>query len=321
MRCFEALRELPAVADHPVKYASFRQAALTSGFTPVAKRNAEHTNLFALCNDLGLRPRPRWWHSLGVIWLEHVRVNIVCFFEMTIISKSDALLQQVLEIDPTYAPAWSGLAANFANKATNGMVSQQEGYARAREAAEEALAIDPDYAAPHAQLGGIAMYRDNDLAGAARHFQRALTLDPTGVSVLGDAAQFLTSLGRLDEALALEEAILRRDPVNIISLFNLALHQCYAGQYDAAIASFRAVLSLSPSDGGAHAQLEPSKAAPQTVLNQPCGEPGWFSHRDLAALSALQFSLCAVPMTESFHFVIAAWRAKGVQFVAVKYGK
>ena len=99
------------------------------------------------------------------------------------------------------------------------------------------------------------MYRDNDLAGAARHFQRALTLDPTGVSVLGDAAQFLTSLGRLDEAVTLEEAIFRRDPVNIISLFNLALHQCYAGQYDAAIASFRTVLSLSPSNGGAHAQL------------------------------------------------------------------
>ena len=170
-------------------------------------------------------------------------------------AKSDALLQQVLKIDPRYAPALFALGANFANKANNGMVSQQEGYARAREAAEKALAIDPDYAAPHAQLGWSAMYRENDLARAARHFQRALTLDPTSVSVLGDAAPFLTSLGRLDEAVGLDEAVVRRDPVNIISLFNLALHQRYAGQYDAAIASFRTVLSLSPSDGGAHAEL------------------------------------------------------------------
>ena len=170
-------------------------------------------------------------------------------------AKSDALYRQVLEIDPRYAPAWGGLSASFTNKATNGMLSTQEGYARAREAAEKALAIDPDYAPPHTQLGWSAMYRDNDLAGAARHFQRALMLDPTSVSVLGDAAQFLTSLGRLDEAVALDEAVVRRDPVNIISLFNLALHQRYAGEYDAAIASFRTVLSLSPSDGGAHAQL------------------------------------------------------------------
>ena len=170
-------------------------------------------------------------------------------------AKSDALLQQVLKIDPRYAPALFALGANSFNKANDGMLSNRDAYARAREAAEKALAIDPDYAPPHAHLGWIAMYRDNDLAGAARHFQRALTLDPTSVSVLGDAAVFLTSLGRLDEALALDEAVVRRDPVNIISLFNLALHQCYAGQYDAAIASFRTVLSLSPSNGGAHAQL------------------------------------------------------------------
>jgi len=170
-------------------------------------------------------------------------------------AKSDALLQQVLKIDPRYAPALFALGANSFNKANDGMLSNRDAYARAREAAEKALAIDPDYAPPHAHLGWIAMYRDNDLAGAARQFQRALTLDPTNVSVLGDAAVFLTSLGRLDEALALDEAVVRRDPVNIISLFNLALHQCYAGQYDAAIASFRTVLSLSPSNGGAHAQL------------------------------------------------------------------
>src|SRR3954467_6066773 len=48
-------------------------------------------------------------------------------------AKSDALYQQVLEIDPRYAPAWERLAANFNNKITKGLLSSAEGLARARE--------------------------------------------------------------------------------------------------------------------------------------------------------------------------------------------
>jgi tetratricopeptide (TPR) repeat protein len=170
-------------------------------------------------------------------------------------AKSDALYRQVLEIDPRYAPAWERLASNFINKVSAGLLSGQEGYARARDAAEKALAIDPDYAPAHAQLGWIAMCSDNDLAGAARHFQRALALDPTNLPVLSNAATFLASLGRLDEALTLYEAVVRRDPVNVTSLYNLGLHQRMAGRYDAAIALYRTVLSLSPNRGTTHAQL------------------------------------------------------------------
>jgi len=170
-------------------------------------------------------------------------------------AKSDALCRQVLEIDPRYAPAWDRLAANFFNKTSMGLLSTQEGFPRAREADERALAIDPDYAPAHAGLGWIAMTGDNDLAGTARHFQRALALDPTDLDVLVSTATFLTNLGRLDEALALGEAVVRRDPVNVIALYNLGSHQRLAGRYDAAIASHRTVLSLSPSMGGAHAGL------------------------------------------------------------------
>jgi TolB-like protein/Tfp pilus assembly protein PilF len=170
-------------------------------------------------------------------------------------AKSDALLRQVLEIDPRYAPAWNELARNFMLKANNSLVSIQEGYARAREAAEKALAIDSDYSSAHARLGEIAVDFDNDLAAAARHYQHALALDPTDLDVLRSTAVFLQNLGRLDEALALKEAVVRRDPVNVTALFSLGNAQRLAGRYDAAIASFRTLLSLSPNRGTAHAQL------------------------------------------------------------------
>jgi TolB-like protein/Flp pilus assembly protein TadD len=176
-------------------------------------------------------------------------------FNAEAFAKSDALYWQVLEMDPRYVPAWHGVAGNFINKANTGVLSSREGYTHAREATGKALAIDPDYAPAHTDLGWVAMYGDNDPAAAGRHYQRALALDSTDVRVLADVATFLQSVGRLDEALALEEAVGRRDSVNVTTLSNLGYFQCAAGRYDAAIASFRTLLSLSPNRGGAHAQL------------------------------------------------------------------
>src|SRR5205085_4798350 len=49
-------------------------------------------------------------------------------------AKSDALYHQVLEIDPRYAAAWERLGSNFLNKTSMGLVPNQEGFTRAREA-------------------------------------------------------------------------------------------------------------------------------------------------------------------------------------------
>ena len=169
--------------------------------------------------------------------------------------QSDEVFRKALAIDPRYAPAWADLSGNLANEAGQGLLPSKEGFAQAREAATKAVAIDPEYAPSHARLGRIAMYGDNDLAGAARHLQRALALDPMDLDVLRNSATLLGSLSRLDEALALDEAVVRRDPVSVGALFNLGLDQRYAGRFDAAVASFRTVLRLSPGRGNAHAQL------------------------------------------------------------------
>ncbi len=169
--------------------------------------------------------------------------------------QSDTLYRKVLAIDPRYAPAWVGLAINFTNESQVGLLPNKEGFAQAREAITKALTIDPDYAPAHARLGYIAMYGDNDLAGAAEHLKHGLTLDPADLDVLRNSASLLASLGRLDEALALDEAVVRRDPVNVTALLNLGLDQRNAGKFDAAIATCHTALSLAPGRGGAHAEL------------------------------------------------------------------
>ncbi len=166
--------------------------------------------------------------------------------------RSDGLYRKALAIDSRYAPAWDGLSSNLINETAMGLLSNQEAFARAREAAMNALAIDPAYAPAHADLGWISMSSDNDLAGAARYFERALALDPSDLSVVGGSAVLLASLGRADAARALYEDVVRRDPVNVGNLFNLAGTQRSPDRLDAAIALYRTGLSLSPDRGGAH---------------------------------------------------------------------
>ncbi len=89
------------------------------------------------------------------------------------------------------------------------------------------------------------------VAVAAQHLERALALDPSP-GVLGNVTTFLESLGRVQEALPIEEALVRRDPVNVIKLHNLGIAQQLTGQFDASIASYRTVLSLSPGRAAAH---------------------------------------------------------------------
>lgn len=135
------------------------------------------------------------------------------------------------------------------------MLLSEESLARARDAGNKALALDSDYAPAYARLGVIAFQADNDLAAAARHFERALTLDPLNTNVLASAAWMLNTLWRLDEILSVRTELAKRDPVNVSALYNLGLDQLNAGRYDDAVASFRTVLSLDAGNGGTHCLL------------------------------------------------------------------
>ncbi len=160
--------------------------------------------------------------------------------------QSIVLYQQALAIDSGYVAAWEGLAGIYCDQVGWGLRDSEEGCSLVREAAEKALAIDPDYAKAHARLSWIASVHDGDLAAAVRHCERALELDPGDLDILSFAAALTTNLGRLDEAMAIRTYVVNRDPVNAKSLRYLGNTYLWAGRMDDAIASFNTVLALSP---------------------------------------------------------------------------
>jgi TolB-like protein len=168
------------------------------------------------------------------------------------LEQSIALYEQALAIDPGYAATWSGLAESYRIQSNKGLRPFDEGYALAREATEKALAIDPDYALANAVLAWIVMTYDNDLAAAARYFERALALEPANTDILRNAAALLFSLGRLEQSIALGEYVTTRDPVNPVGHYNLGVSYLSAGRWDEAIASTQTALRLSPDFIAAH---------------------------------------------------------------------
>jgi TolB-like protein/tetratricopeptide (TPR) repeat protein len=165
------------------------------------------------------------------------------------------LFKQVLAKAPGYAPAWGQLTSIYANQANDGSRPVQEALSLAREAANQALAADPDYAPVHSQLGWIEMTFTGDLSAAARHMERALALDSSSEAVVGNAAGLALTLGRLDLAIALNKAALVLDPLDGTVHINLGFIDLAAHRWDDAIASFRTGLHLSPGYVNARASL------------------------------------------------------------------
>jgi TolB-like protein/Flp pilus assembly protein TadD/predicted Ser/Thr protein kinase len=190
--------------------------------------------------------------------------------------ESNDLYRRVLALQPGYAPALAGLAANYMNQAGMGLLPAAEGARLARQAVDRVLAVDPDNAEAHGDLGWIAMTFDGDLAAAARHYERALALAPADTEILRNAGTLAQYLGRLETAVAIARYVAAQDPVNPSGHHNLATAEYYAGHADAAIASLRSAQRLSPGRVNAACAIGEAllaKGLPEAALAEIEKEP------------------------------------------------
>ncbi len=165
------------------------------------------------------------------------------------------LYQESLAIDPDYPPALEGLAEMYVYHGLFGLLPVGEASRLARQTIDRAIAIDPDFAVGVAGLGWIAILYDHDMAAAARHFERALMLDPTDLDIIDGVAYVAEAIGRLDTALAFREYAVARDPAGPVGHFDLGLIYLKLGRPDDAATNVRTALALHPEHFGAWAVL------------------------------------------------------------------
>ena len=132
-------------------------------------------------------------------------------------SKAVEYLEASVAIDPTFAPVHSALALALFSFSIYSLKRPDEVAPKAMEHARRAITLDRGDAAGPAILSYIRFMYEWDWEGAQVHIDRALSLAPNDSFVLGRAALFHLSLGRLDLAFTLAERSLAADPMSIFA--------------------------------------------------------------------------------------------------------
>jgi TolB-like protein len=170
-------------------------------------------------------------------------------------AKSVAAYQGAIDIDPAYAPAWAGLALSTLYRAGQGWIELDDGVSKALNAAEHAVALDPDLA-----LGWVALSRIQgdylwDWTASNASVQMALKLEPKASYVLSAAGRRAGSLGQLEQAVAHCRQASAIDPLNQRALDTLAGNLEVAGFLQEAEEIERHLYALNPDYAGIHTSI------------------------------------------------------------------
>jgi serine/threonine-protein kinase len=157
--------------------------------------------------------------------------------------------QQALAIDPDYPDALAWMSDAYRNQATFGMAPSAEVMPRAREAAERALALDPNQAEAHATLADVEAQYDRDWARAARSWERALALDPRLTRARCERAMWSFGFGgfTIERAVAGIADAVADDPLNAWAHGMHSMILNMQGREEESVAAARRGVEVDPS--------------------------------------------------------------------------
>jgi TolB-like protein/DNA-binding winged helix-turn-helix (wHTH) protein/tetratricopeptide (TPR) repeat protein len=164
------------------------------------------------------------------------------------LNKAIEFFQTAIKEDPSYAPAYVGLADcyNGLSVVQVGALLPLEGRRRAEEAASKALELDSSLADAYTALGYINHYNWNWTA-AEQHFKRALELNPSYANAHNFYASYLMSRGRVDESIAASNRARELDPFSLAISVQRGFLLENARRYGEAIEQLRAVIAMDPN--------------------------------------------------------------------------
>ena len=154
------------------------------------------------------------------------------------------LLEQAVARDPGFAEAWATLAgALYVTPSYSAELSGDEAVARARAAAERALALLPGQPDALAVSGRIAAER-GDRVAAAELIERALEADPNNANTRTWRGLLLIETGHIGAARDAFEHAMRLDPLSGIHVGWLGTAQLFEGDRDAAAENLKRAHTL-----------------------------------------------------------------------------
>jgi TolB-like protein/Flp pilus assembly protein TadD len=170
------------------------------------------------------------------------------------LQQSIDFFNQAIDKDPRYALAYAGLADSYALLADFNVLPTREVTPKLQSAAAKALELDNTLAEAHTSLAW-ANYHVWDWAGAEREFKRALELNSRYATAHLWYSEYLSALGRFNEALTEVNRALEQNPLSAETSLALATRSYYARQPGAAIEQAQKVLGIDSRYVPAHVLL------------------------------------------------------------------
>jgi TolB-like protein/DNA-binding winged helix-turn-helix (wHTH) protein/Tfp pilus assembly protein PilF len=152
-----------------------------------------------------------------------------------------------IELDPSYAPAFSGLARVYSLAPIFMGMPAGEAAPKALDAARRALALDETQADAHCALGFVKGHYEYDWPAAEREFLRAIELEPNNAYAhMFYSNSSLSPLGRHDAAISEMKQAMALDPLSphIQSFAGVTFK--WARRYDDAIAQLQKANQINP---------------------------------------------------------------------------
>jgi TolB-like protein/Tfp pilus assembly protein PilF len=204
----------------------------------------ELTDIFAIQDEIANAIVSALQETLGV-GLEAVNVRAVTenldayelylkarglFIARQNLDQAIELFEQAIELDPEFAQAWEGLAATH-SVAFDWLVGDGVDHlALADEAADRALAIDPELSLPYAVKGGNAPMTGQDYGYGIEMLSTAIEKDPKNATAWLWRGLLFKSLGYMDHTISDLRACLEVDPAYLNCKQHLAEALLNVGQ-------------------------------------------------------------------------------------------
>ncbi len=155
---------------------------------------------------------------------------------------------RAIQQDPRDARSYAGLAQCYI---VLPMITEvrflAENDSKARAAAEKAIALDDSLAEAHLAIAEVELYQNWNFAAAEREFRRTLELNPSYATGHQWYGEFLSVLGRHQQAIHELETAISLDPLSAIVHHQAGQTFSEARQYERAVQEYQRALKLNPS--------------------------------------------------------------------------
>jgi serine/threonine-protein kinase len=154
-------------------------------------------------------------------------------------------------LDPSFALAWARLSCAQSGSYWLGLDPSPAGLAAAKDAADRALALDPNLPETHLALGYYRYYGQRDYTGGLAEFQQAERGLPNNIDVIEAIGFIQRRLGHWDEAIVALRRIIELDPRVGHAYNSLAVTYTALRRFPEALATVDRALAWEPANTGA----------------------------------------------------------------------